>query len=173
MFFRLLSRDGHQLRASDLHAWKQLPTTQSILTRLTLGQPAFESVTIPGQSHQVRIIYLPLAEDQNVIQVGYLRRDDEQFLEEYLHVSAAAVFAGLLLATSLGWFMARRAMGGVEHITETARQIGKGDFDRRVIWIDGFGNSGRSIASVVAVISTVDEGLSMSILISTCDSAMP
>lgn len=133
VFFRLLSRDGHQLRASDLHAWKQLPTTQSILARLTLGQPAFESVTIPGQSHQVRIIYLPLAEDQNVIQVGYLRRDDEQFLEEYRHVSAAAVFAGLLLATSLGWFMARRAMGGVEHITETARQIGKGDFDRRVI----------------------------------------
>ncbi|MGH7181140.1 MAG: sensor histidine kinase, partial [Nitrospiraceae bacterium] len=133
VFFRLLSRDGHQLKASDLHAWKQLPTTQSILTRLTLGQPTFESVTIPGQSHQVRIIYLPLAEDQNVIQVGYLRRDDEQFLEEYRHVSAAAVFAGLLLATSLGWFMARRAMGDVEHITETARQIGKGDFDRRVI----------------------------------------
>lgn len=133
VFFRLLSQDGHQLKASDLHAWKQLPATQSILAHLTFDQPAFETVTIPGQPHQVRVIYLHIAEDQNVLQVGYLQRDDERFLEEYRHVSAVAVFAGLLLAASLGWFMARRALGGVEHITETARQIGKGDFDRRVI----------------------------------------
>ena len=132
VFFRLLSREGHQLRASDLHAWKQLPTTQSILAHLTLDQPTFETVTVPGQPHQVRVVYLQMAEDQNVIQVGYLRRDDEHLLEEYRHISAAVILAGLLLAASLGWFMARRALGGVEHVTETARGIGQGDFARRV-----------------------------------------
>ncbi len=133
VFFRLLSREGSQLKASDLHAWKEVPVTQSILDHLAPDQPAFETVRVPGQPHHVRVVYLTVAEDQNVIQVGYLRRDDERLLEEYRHISAAVILAGLLLAGSLGWFMARRALGGVEHVTETARQIGAGDFARRVL----------------------------------------
>lgn len=132
VFFRLLSREGSQLRASDLHAWKEIPVTQSILDHLVRDQPAFETVRVPGQPHHVRVVYLTVAEDQNVLQVGYLRRDDERLLEEYRQISAAVVLAGVLLAASLGWFMARRALGGVEHVTETARGIGQGDFARRV-----------------------------------------
>ncbi|MEO5954073.1 MAG: ATP-binding protein [Nitrospiraceae bacterium] len=132
VFFRLLSRDGSQLRASDLHAWKEVPVTQSILDHLAPDQPAFETMRVPGQPHHVRVVYFIAAEDQNVLQVGYLRRDDERFLEEYRHISAAVILAGLFLAASLGWFMARRALGGVEHVTETAMQIGTGDFARRV-----------------------------------------
>lgn len=41
VFFRLLSRNGSQLRASDLHAWKEVPVTQSILDHLAPDQPAF------------------------------------------------------------------------------------------------------------------------------------
>jgi heavy metal sensor kinase len=80
----------------------------------------------------VRVVYLTMAEDQNVLQIGYLRRDDERLLEEYRHISAAVIVVGLLLAASLGWFMARRALGGLEHVTETAKGIGQGDFARRV-----------------------------------------
>ncbi|CAE6770428.1 sensor histidine kinase [Nitrospira defluvii] len=133
VFFRLLSRNGSQLRASDLHAWKEVPVTQSILDHLAPDQPAFETVRVPGQPHHVRVVYFLAAEDQNVLQVGYLRRDDERFLEEYRHISVAVILAGIFLAASLGWFMARRALGGVEHVTETARVIGTGDFARRVI----------------------------------------
>lgn len=133
VFFRLLSQDGRQLKASDLHAWKQLPTPQPIPARLTLDHPVFETATISAQPYPVRVAYIRMVEDQNVLQVGHLRRDDERFLKEYRHVSAATILAGLLLAASLGWFMARRALGNVEHVTETARQIGTGDFSRRVI----------------------------------------
>lgn len=133
VFFRLLSREGRQLRASDLHAWKEIPVTQSILAHLAPDQPAFETVKTPDQPHHVRVVYFIPAEDQNVLQVGYLRRDDERLLEEYRHISAVVIFAGLFLAASLGWFMARRALGGVEHVTDTARQIGAGDFARRVL----------------------------------------
>lgn len=132
VFFRLLSREGRQLKASDLRTWNGVPVTQSILGHLVPDQPAFETVRVPGQPHHVRMVYLTMAEDQNVIQVGYLRRDDERLLEEFRHISAAVIVAGLLLAASLGWFMARRALGGVEHVTETARGIGQGDFARRV-----------------------------------------
>jgi len=132
VFFRLLSREGSQLRASDLRNWKEVPITQSILDHLVPDHPAFETVRVPGQLHHVRVVYFSMAEDQNVIQVGYLRRDDERLLEEYRQISAAVIVAGLLLAASLGWFMARRALGGVELVTETARGIGQGDFARRV-----------------------------------------
>jgi len=132
VFFRLLSREGSQLKASDLHAWNKIPVTQSILDHLVLDRPTFETVSIPGQPHRVRVIYLSMPEDQKVIQVGYLRRDDERLLEEYRQISAAVIVAGLLLAVSLGWFMARRALSGVEHVTETAKGIGQGDFARRV-----------------------------------------
>ncbi|MEP7152683.1 MAG: ATP-binding protein [Nitrospira sp.] len=133
VFFRLLSRDGNQLRASDLHAWKVIPVTRWILDRLAPDQPAFETVKIPDQPHHVRVVYFIPAEDQNILQIGYLRRDDERLLEEYRHISAVVILVGLFLAASLGWFMARRALGGVEHVTDTARQIGAGDFARRVL----------------------------------------
>ena len=132
VFFRLLSREGRQLKASDLRTWNGVPVTRSLLAHLVPDQPAFETVRIPGQPHHVRMVYLTMAEDQNVIQVGYLRRDDERLLEEFRHISAAVIVAGLLLAVSLGWFMARRALGGVENVTETAKGIGQGDFARRV-----------------------------------------
>lgn len=132
VFFRLLSREGRQLKASDLRTWNEVPVTQSLLDHLVPDQPAFETARVPGQPHHVRMVYLTMAEDQNVIQVGYLRRDDERLLEEFRHISAAVIVVGLLLAASLGWFMARRALGGVEHVTETAEGIGQGDFARRV-----------------------------------------
>lgn len=133
VFFRLLSHEGRQLKTSDLHTWKAVPFTVSILTHLEADQPVFETAMLPGQQHHVRVVYLQAADDRNVLQVGYLRRDDEQLLEEYRHVSAAVLLVGLVVAASLGWFMARRALGGVEHVTETARGIGKGDFARRVV----------------------------------------
>lgn len=132
VFFRLLSREGRQLKASDLRTWNGVSVTPSLLAHLVPDQPAFETARVPGQPHHVRMVYLTMAEDHNVIQVGYLRRDDERLLEEFRHISAAVIVAGLFLAASLGWFMARRALGGLEHVTETAKGIGQGDFARRV-----------------------------------------
>ena len=132
VFFRLLSRDGRQLRTSNLLAWKEVPLTPTILTDLPADQPVFETLVVSGQPHHVRVVYVNTAEDSNILQVGYSRRDDESLLAEYRRVSVIVLLGGLILAASLGWFMARRALGGVEHITETARQIGTGDFARRV-----------------------------------------
>ena len=38
----------------------------------------------------------------------------------------------MALATVVGWFLARRALGGVEDVTQTAIAISNGAFDRRV-----------------------------------------
>jgi len=132
VFFRLLSFNGEELAASDLQAWKPITVSPSILDRITRENIIFE--TLPDSSHtsQARIIYAK-TEKNSLLQIGYMPRDEERFLEEFQKVSAIAIFLGFLLAATIGWFMARRALAGMEQVRQTAISIGKGDLTQRVM----------------------------------------
>ena len=132
VFFRLLSLNGEELAASDLQAWKPIKVSRSILDRLIRENIIFE--TLPGSSHtpKARIIYAK-TEKNSILQIGYMPQDEERFLDEFQKVSAIAIFLGFLLATTIGWFMARRALAGMEQVRKTAISIGKGDLTQRVM----------------------------------------
>jgi len=132
VFYRLLSFNGEELAASDLQAWKPIKVSQSILDRLIRENIIFE--TLPNSSHtsHARIIYAK-TDNISLLQIGYMPQDEERFLEEFKKVSAIAIFIGFLLAATIGWFMARRALAGMEQVRKTAISIGKGDLTQRVM----------------------------------------
>jgi heavy metal sensor kinase len=67
-----------------------------------------------------------------LVQIGRSLEDDELFMEAFrdrfvLLMTGLIIFGGLI-----GWFMARRALQGVEEVAQTAEDISKGAIERRV-----------------------------------------
>ncbi len=132
IFFRLLSSDGKELAASDLHAWQGIVINRSSMAHITKEHVAFDSIPLSGRPAEARIVYAKAGENA-ILQIGYMPRDEEKFLGVYRQVASLATLMGLVLAATIGWFMARRALEGVEQVRQTAISIGEGDLSRRVI----------------------------------------
>ena len=132
IFFRLLSSDRKELAASDLQAWQGIVINRSSMTHITKEHVAFDSMTLSGRPAEVRVVYAKAGDDA-ILQIGYMPEEEEKFLEEYQQVAGMAILIGVVLAATIGWFMARGALVGVEQVRQTAISIGEGDLSRRVI----------------------------------------
>jgi hypothetical protein len=56
-----------------------------------------------------------------VAQLGYSMENDTAFIGIFKKIFLIAMSALILTAVMVGWFMARRALSGVEAVTRTAR----------------------------------------------------
>ena len=132
IFFRLLSSDGKELAASDLHAWQGIGMSRLSMDHLSKEKSVFDSIPLSGRPSQARVVYAKAGENV-ILQIGYMPKEEEKFLGEYRQVAGMAILIGLVLAATIGWFMARGALVGVEQVRQTAISIGEGDLSRRVI----------------------------------------
>jgi heavy metal sensor kinase len=139
VFFRMLTPHREIMEESDMHTWEGIRPLQGI-TDLPNGKEVFETLEIPGHSHLVRVISRRVG-NGNILQIGNTLHDDEELMELYRQVSATAIVILLICGCIVGWFMARRAMSGVERVTQTAMGIGKTDLASRV----PLGNEGEEI----------------------------
>jgi heavy metal sensor kinase len=132
MFLRVLSLDGEELVSSNMTSWTNVAIKREALERLTNGEShVFETLAIPQLPHKVRILYGIIGPDK-LVQIGRSLEDNELFMEAFRErfvflMTALIIFGGLI-----GWFMARRALQGVEEVAQTAEDISKGAFERRV-----------------------------------------
>ncbi|MDH3928619.1 MAG: ATP-binding protein [Deltaproteobacteria bacterium] len=132
MFLRVLSLDGEELVSSNMTSWTNVAIKKAALDRLTNGEShVFETLAIPQLPHKVRILYGVIGPGK-LVQIGRSLEDDELFMEAFrdrfvLMMTALIIFGGLI-----GWFMARRALQGVEEVAQTAEDISKGAIERRV-----------------------------------------
>ena len=132
MFLRLLSPNGEQLVSSNMSSWKNIAINRTALNSLNTGAShVFETLTLPQRQYKVRILYGIIGPGK-ILQMGKSLEDDERFIEAsrekfVILMAALTVFGGLI-----GWFMARRALLGVEEVTQTAEDISKGAIERRV-----------------------------------------
>lgn len=132
MFLRVLSPSGKELVSSDMSAWTNVTINRDALRQLTTGtNHVFETLTIPQLKHKVRVLYGIIGPGK-IVQIGKSLEDDERFMgafrERFVIIMAALMFFGALI----GWFMARRALLGVEEVTQTAEEISEGAIERRV-----------------------------------------
>jgi heavy metal sensor kinase len=67
-----------------------------------------------------------------VLQIAQSLTDDEELLEIVREIFVITLVALMLPAALIGWFMARRALQGVEEVTRTATEISTGAFELRV-----------------------------------------
>ncbi len=139
-FYVLLSPRGHILAASDLGPWRGVALCPKLPTPLRVGQEVFKTLPRQGNEHKVRVIYKKVR-GGNILEIGHLTRDNDEILERVEDVFVYGFLAMLAMGALLGWLVSKRAMAGVERVTQTALKIDRGDLSRRV----PVGKEGREI----------------------------
>jgi len=131
-FIRLWASDGRELMATDLSSWTGLGNPLEVLAKVDGADgPIFATLALPRRADKVRIIYGTIAPGL-VLEFGESLEEDEALIAALLGGVLIALAAVPLLGGPVGWFMARRALRGVQEVTRTATEIANGALDRRV-----------------------------------------
>ncbi len=132
VFFRFLSVNGRVFSSSNMSYWKDINIDETAINALLSdNQYVFRKITIEGRKEQVRILYAILSPDI-ILQVGVAMESYSRFLDVLQRVFIATMSFLVVLAAGVGWFMARRAVSGIEAVTRTAQKISGGTLEERV-----------------------------------------
>jgi heavy metal sensor kinase len=132
IFFRFLSADGQVFSSSNMSYWKDIGIDETaIKTLLGENRQVFKTIAIAGRREKVRILYAGLNAGV-ILQVGVAMESSSRFLYVLQRVFIATISFLVVLAAGVGWFMARRAVSGIEAVTRTAQKISGGTLEERV-----------------------------------------
>lgn len=130
VFLRLWSPGGEALTGAGF----QPPSAadRAALAGLAPGETApLRTLRLPGREYGVRVGAVRLA-CGHAVEFGQSLEEEEDLLAALRGGFAYALPAVFLLGVPIGWFMARRALRGVETMRRTALAIADGALDRRV-----------------------------------------
>jgi signal transduction histidine kinase len=91
----------------------------------------FETQTYPDREGRIRIIYGAIGSG-TIIQIALSLEEDDEALELFQGIFAITLGVLIIFVPFIGWFMAKRALKGVDEVTTIALSIAKGDFEKRV-----------------------------------------
>jgi len=132
VFLRILTTDGKEVAATDMSAWRSVGTGIQALGKLKRGADyVLETLDLPEQEFKARTVYGSIGPGL-VLQIGESLEEDEEFLELHRMVFIPIMGFMAIIAAIVGWLMARRALTGVEEVSQTAIEISKGALDKRV-----------------------------------------
>jgi signal transduction histidine kinase len=131
IFIRLMDLQKEVIESSDMSTWGNVPAPEG-MEKLSMDEAMFETLRIPGNGeHHVRVISKRITQGY-ILQLGSSMHDDEELIGVFNRIAATSVIVLLISCSTMGWFMARRAMSGVERVTRIAEGIGKSDLTSRV-----------------------------------------
>ncbi len=132
VFFRLLYPDGEVFASSYMAYWERIPISKPALERLvTTTEDVYDTVTVAGQVQGIRVLY-HLVGPGVVLQTGLAMDAYSGFFNAFGRVFVAAMTLVVLFSVIPGWFMARKALGGVAAVTRTAAVISGARLSERV-----------------------------------------
>ncbi|MBI5064482.1 MAG: HAMP domain-containing protein [Desulfatitalea sp.] len=133
MFFRLFYATGIFYSSSNMAFWKNIRTDRRAVDELLVQGRTYSYATqaIPDSPFQARVIYRRIG-PSIMLQMGYSLEAETRLLQSFQRIFTISMIALLGLAVVVGWFMARRALGGVATVTRTARRISEDDLETRV-----------------------------------------
>lgn len=129
---RLLNSDGIEIFAPDTSHWRSLDINTSVIKRVvTSSDPVLETFQRPSDNYSTRIAYYLIAPG-TILQIGESNEEKQEFMELLLNIFIATFCAVIVLSAWVGWFMARRALQGVEEVSHAAIDVANGVLDRKV-----------------------------------------
>ena len=132
VFFRFLSLNGQAFSSSNMDYWKDILISEAAIRELLRGSsPVFETIAVRDRNEEVRVLYAMISPGI-ILQVGQAMESYSRFLDAFKGIFITTMSFLIVLAAGMGWFMARRAVSGVEAITRTAQKISAGTLDERV-----------------------------------------
>jgi heavy metal sensor kinase len=132
VFFRLLYPTGLAFSSSNMEYWTDIGVGKQAIERLVgESRPVFETVEVPRRNDRVRVLYAIIGPGV-ILQVGQSMENYSRLVDAFNRIFVATMVLLIALAAGVGWFMARRAVSGVEAVTRTAHGISGGTLDERV-----------------------------------------
>ena len=132
IFFRLLYITGQVFSSSNMSYWRDIEINRVAVNRLLDSrEPVFDTISIADRKHKVRVLYAVIGPGM-ILQLGQSMENHTRIIEVFRKVFITTMVILLALAVVVGWFMARRALVGVETVTRTARRISAGSLEQRV-----------------------------------------
>ena len=132
VFFRLLHITGQLFSSSNMSYWRDIGINKEALNRLLNdARPVFDTISIPKRKHKVRILYAVLGPGM-IVQLGRSMDNYTGIIDAFRKIFVTTMAVLFILAAVVGWFMAKRALAGVETVTRTARRISDRSLDERV-----------------------------------------
>ncbi|UCG07652.1 MAG: HAMP domain-containing protein [Desulfobacterales bacterium] len=131
-FYRLIDFNGNTFVATDMSSWGSVDKSD-IIARLQGNKKkyAFQTIAIPERDFEARVISAVIGPD-TVLQIGESLQEADEYLEIFRNLFAILTIILIILSATIGWFLARRALIGMQEVTQTAEDISKGSYDRRV-----------------------------------------
>lgn len=131
-FQRVLNPKGEVVAATDLSSWGSVEMDAARLRLHEEGVDYFaETITVPGRAYKARMVSAVIGPDI-VMQVGETLEEADEYLGIFRTLFLVLAFVLIMTSAVIGWFLARRALADMETVTETAEDISKGSYDRRV-----------------------------------------
>lgn len=132
IFIQLVYPDGRLFSSSNMSYFQHIPVSAEAIRRmLEQGEPLFATVRSLDRSHEIRVIYALLGPGL-VVHLGQAMEDLARVIDAFQRVFMVVMAALFILAAVIGWFMARRALSGVERVSRTAQRISGGSLTERV-----------------------------------------
>ena len=132
VFFRLLYPSGQAFSSSNMSYWEDIDVRKTAMKELLQGSShVFDTVILRDRRDKVRILYALLGPGI-ILQVGQSMENYSRIIEAFKRIFVTTMALLIGLAAGVGWFMARRAVSGVEAITRTAQSISGGTLEKRV-----------------------------------------
>ena len=132
IFFRLLYITGQVFSSSNMSYWRDIGINRDAIQRLLESRsPTFDTVKVPDRKHKIRVLYAVIGPGM-ILQLGQSMENHTRIIEVFRKVFITTMVIIFVLAAVVGWFMARRALVGVETVTRTARRISEGSLEKRV-----------------------------------------
>ena len=132
MFYRLFYPSGVVFSSSNMSYWRDIGVAMPAIEQLLAGnQPVFNTVSLPDRKHSIRVLYAIVGHNI-ILQLGQSMENYTRFIEAFRKIFVTTMASLFVFAVIFGWFMARRALAGVEAVTRTARQISAGSLKERV-----------------------------------------
>jgi len=126
IFFRLLYITGQVFSSSNMSYWRDIGINKGAVNRLLENRtPIFDTISIPDRKHNVRVLYAVIGPGM-ILQLGQSMENHTRVMEVFRKVFITTMVILFALAVVAGWFMARRALVGVESVIRTARRTASG-----------------------------------------------
>jgi signal transduction histidine kinase len=134
VLLRLWTAGGDLIQSAGLSSPELEALPQEILGRLDgASDPILRTLRLPEHEHGMRVVYGLIAPG-HVIEIGQSLEKDEELIGAFRNGFLLTLAAVVALGVPIGWFMARRALRGVQEVTRAASEIAAdGALDRRVV----------------------------------------
>jgi len=132
IFFRLVDRQGNTVFASNLSYWDEAGIDHEMLGQVTQDSgPVLTTISAPEDDYDARVVYGWIGPDM-IMQTGESMEEIQEILDLLSTIFLVTFAVVVVFASVTGWFLARRALRGVEAVSRAAIDVANGTLDRRV-----------------------------------------